>query len=193
MASTRAAMAMLVVVGLVVAVAKGANEAAPAPSPDCNTVLVDMSPCLSFVQNGSQESKPEEACCQGLKTVIKKSEECLCEVLKSGGSLGIALNLTRATELPAACKVTAPPALKACAGFGSPAPSPPPKSSSSPKAAPSPKATSPTLPPSASAPATAGSNLTQSPAPSPAQSGAHAFLPSSLMFCAAMAMIWLSI
>ncbi|CAN6484744.1 unnamed protein product [Victoria cruziana] len=180
MGRTGDVMAMLVVVGLVVAVAEGANGGGPTPSSDCSSVLLDMSDCLSYVQNGSKESKPQGACCQGLEKVIKKNATCLCEVLKDSGSFGIAINLTRATELPAACKVDVPPALKTCAGSESRAPSPPPKPSPSSKAAPS-KAAPSTL-----------SNLTQSPAPSPAQSGAHEFLPSTLVLCAAVAMIWLS-
>lgn len=85
----------------------GAPVAAPAPSPDCSSALLDLADCLSFVENGSTVAKPEGQCCSGLKKVVKEDVICLCEVLKQGPSLGV--NLTKALTLPSACKLSTPP------------------------------------------------------------------------------------
>ncbi|KAF8405981.1 hypothetical protein HHK36_008061 [Tetracentron sinense] len=86
------------------------NCAAPAPAPvvDCSTLIFSMVDCLSFVSNGSKESKPQGNCCSGLKTVLKTDAECICEAFKSSAQLGIVLNVTKASSLPASCGVSAP-------------------------------------------------------------------------------------
>lgn len=53
-------------------------------------------------------AKPEGTCCSGLKTVLKADSQCLCEAFKSSASLGVTLNITKASTLPAACKLHAP-------------------------------------------------------------------------------------
>ncbi|KAG4152967.1 hypothetical protein ERO13_D04G153900v2 [Gossypium hirsutum] len=96
-----------------------AHHHATAPSPssssssssstvDCSTLILNMADCLSFVSSGSEVSKPEGSCCSGLKTVLKTGPECLCEAFKSSASMGVSLNVTKASTLPAACKVSAP-------------------------------------------------------------------------------------
>ncbi|KAE8686810.1 Non-specific lipid-transfer protein-like protein [Hibiscus syriacus] len=95
-----------------------AHHHATAPSPsssttptvDCSTLILNMADCLSFVSSGSEVSKPEGTCCSGLKTVLKTGPECLCEAFKSSASMGVSLNVTKASTLPAACKVSAPSA-----------------------------------------------------------------------------------
>lgn len=84
------------------------HAAAPAPSVDCTTLILNMAECLSFVSSGGTEAKPARACCDGLKTVLKTDAECLCEAFKSSASLGVTLNITKAATLPAACKLHAP-------------------------------------------------------------------------------------
>ena len=88
----------------------GSAHHAPAPSVDCSSLILNMADCLSYVTNGSTVTKPEGTCCTGLKTVLKADAECLCEAFKSSASLGVVLNVTKATALPAACKVSAPSA-----------------------------------------------------------------------------------
>ncbi|XP_059446931.1 non-specific lipid transfer protein GPI-anchored 31 isoform X2 [Corylus avellana] len=91
--------------------AQGASSPhAPAPSVDCSSLILTMADCLSFVTNGSTITKPEGGCCVGLKTVLKADAGCLCEAFKSSASLGVVLNVTKATSLPTACKVSAPAA-----------------------------------------------------------------------------------
>ncbi|KAM1935408.1 hypothetical protein FF1_020062 [Malus domestica] len=84
--------------------------AAPAPAVDCSSLILNMADCLSFVSNGSTDTKPAGTCCSGLKTVLKADASCLCEAFKSSAQLGVVLNITKAISLPAACKVSAPSA-----------------------------------------------------------------------------------
>ncbi|XP_031248666.1 non-specific lipid-transfer protein-like protein At5g64080 [Pistacia vera] len=86
------------------------HAAAPAPAVDCTSLILDMADCLSFVSSGSTVSKPAATCCSGLKTVLKTDAECLCEGFKNSASFGVTLNVTKALTLPAACKLSAPPA-----------------------------------------------------------------------------------
>ncbi|XP_044488639.1 non-specific lipid transfer protein GPI-anchored 31 [Mangifera indica] len=86
------------------------HDAAPAPAVDCMSLILNMADCLSFVSAGSSESKPPATCCSGLKTVLKTDAECLCEGFKNSASFGVTLNVTKALTLPAACKLSAPPA-----------------------------------------------------------------------------------
>ncbi|GAA0179149.1 hypothetical protein LIER_42202 [Lithospermum erythrorhizon] len=80
----------------------------PSPSVDCSIVIVNLAECLSFVRAGSTTKKPEGACCNGLKTVLKTNPECICEGFKNSAQFGIDLNVTKALTLPQACKVSAP-------------------------------------------------------------------------------------
>ncbi|XP_039047710.1 non-specific lipid transfer protein GPI-anchored 31-like [Hibiscus syriacus] len=104
------------------------HATAPSPSSststvDCSTLILNMADCLSFVSAGSEVSKPEGTCCSGLKTVLKSGPECLCEAFKSSASMGVSLNVTKASTLPAACKVSAPSSTK-CAVSVTPAGAP---------------------------------------------------------------------
>ncbi|KAK8698763.1 hypothetical protein V6N13_114870 [Hibiscus sabdariffa] len=89
------------------AVAAPSPSSSSTPTVDCSSLILNMADCLPYVSSGSQISKPEGTCCSGLKTVIKTNGECLCEAFKSSASLGLTLNLTRASTLPDACKIPA--------------------------------------------------------------------------------------
>ncbi|KAF5738648.1 non-specific lipid-transfer protein-like protein [Tripterygium wilfordii] len=81
---------------------------AVAQSSSCTNVLISMSPCLNYITGNS--STPSSQCCAQLSNVVSSSPQCLCEVLKGGGSsLGINVNQTQALALPAACNVQTPP------------------------------------------------------------------------------------
>ncbi|GMN46998.1 hypothetical protein TIFTF001_016175 [Ficus carica] len=84
-------------------------EVAPAPGTDCLTVLLGMADCLSYVQQGSNETKPDKACCPELKSIVDTQPQCLCELLGNGDSYGYQIDFNRATKLPSVCKVDAPP------------------------------------------------------------------------------------
>ncbi|KAA8545588.1 hypothetical protein F0562_020372 [Nyssa sinensis] len=81
---------------------------APAPSVDCSSLILNMADCLTYVTNGSTVKKPEGTCCSGLKMVLKANAECLCEAFKNSAQLGVTLNVTKATGLPSACRISAP-------------------------------------------------------------------------------------
>ncbi|XP_019171862.1 PREDICTED: non-specific lipid-transfer protein-like protein At5g64080 [Ipomoea nil] len=118
------AVAMLAVWAIAV---DSAHHAAPAPAVDCNSVILNLAGCLTFVTNGSTEAKPQGSCCSGLKMVLKTNAECLCEGFKNSAQLGVVLNVTKALALPSACHVSAP-SVSNCAlntgSISSPAPSP---------------------------------------------------------------------
>ncbi|XP_039019410.1 non-specific lipid transfer protein GPI-anchored 31-like [Hibiscus syriacus] len=147
-----------------------AHHHATAPSPsssttptvDCSTLILNMADCLSFVSSGSEVSKPEGTCCSGLKTVLKTGPECLCEAFKSSASMGVSLNVTKASTLPAACKVSAPSATN-CAVSVTPA--------GAPDVQPSATAGAPT--------ASSESANELAPAPAPGSSGSSVLLVSA--------------
>ncbi|KAJ6721522.1 BIFUNCTIONAL INHIBITOR/LIPID-TRANSFER PROTEIN/SEED STORAGE 2S ALBUMIN SUPERFAMILY PROTEIN [Salix viminalis] len=89
---------------------------------DCTSVLISMSPCLNYITGNS--STPSSQCCTQLSSVVRSSPQCLCQVLKGGGSsLGINVNQTQAIALPGACNVQTPP-ISSCNNGASPAASP---------------------------------------------------------------------
>ncbi|CAL4929533.1 unnamed protein product [Urochloa decumbens] len=166
----------------------GATAAAPAPAPsaDCTDALLSLAGCLSYVQEGSTVTTPDPSCCSGLKDVVRNEVACLCQVFQGGQNLGISLNMTKALQLPAACKVKTPPVSKCHASVpgvptGSPVPVPG-VPIASPVLAPSAEApffgqspSSPTPSGSPSQAATGTGSDSNTPAPSPARSGAASF------------------
>ncbi|MED6163760.1 hypothetical protein PIB30_083144, partial [Stylosanthes scabra] len=88
--------------------------AAAAPSPTttdnaCFTALLNMSDCLSYVQDGSNETKPDKACCPELAGLIDSNPICLCELLGKPDAVGIKIDLNKALKLPSVCRLTTPP------------------------------------------------------------------------------------
>ncbi|CAM0871776.1 unnamed protein product [Alopecurus aequalis] len=159
--------------------ATGGSVAAPAPAVDCSDALISLVGCLSYVQEGSTVVTPEASCCSGLKDVVKKEVACLCQAFQGGQDYGVALNMTRALQLPAACKVKTPPFSKCHLSVpgvtgGSPAPAP---SSGAPFFGGSPSST-----PSATSPAGTGSDST---ARAPSPSAASTFPASANVFLGA--------
>ncbi|XP_044328123.1 non-specific lipid transfer protein GPI-anchored 15 isoform X2 [Triticum aestivum] len=70
--------------------------------------MMTLSPCLDFI--GSKALEPGFSCCTTLAGIVQTDPRCLCMVLDgSAASFGIAINHTRALELPGICKVQAPP------------------------------------------------------------------------------------
>ncbi|KAL6531678.1 hypothetical protein OROMI_028041 [Orobanche minor] len=99
-------------------ISSGSVSAAPpsgkatAPAPDCLSVVMGMSSCLSFVMAGSKTTEPESSCCAGLNTVLDTGGQigakCLCESFNNRGSVGIRMNVTKALYLPDACDIKFP-------------------------------------------------------------------------------------
>ncbi|OEL21739.1 hypothetical protein BAE44_0017241 [Dichanthelium oligosanthes] len=164
----------------------GATAApAPAPSPHCTDALLSLAGCLSYVQEGSTVPTPDPTCCSGLKDVVRHEVACLCQVFQNGQNLGISLNMTKALQLPAACKVKTPPFSKCHVTV-------PGVPSQSPVPAPSAGAPffgqSPSSPTPSGSPAAAGTGSDSgTPAPSPVHSGAASLSASTQTFFAAAA------
>uniref|UniRef100_A0A0D9VQL7 Bifunctional inhibitor/plant lipid transfer protein/seed storage helical domain-containing protein n=1 Tax=Leersia perrieri TaxID=77586 RepID=A0A0D9VQL7_9ORYZ len=106
-----------------------AGASAPAAAAGCTDALLSLAGCLSYVQEGSTVAKPEASCCSGLKEVVKKEVACLCQAFQGSQDYGVTLNMTKALQLPAACKVKTPPFSKCHLSIpgvpsGAPAPAP---------------------------------------------------------------------
>ncbi|PNT73986.1 hypothetical protein BRADI_1g05827v3 [Brachypodium distachyon] len=105
---------------------------APAPAPSsgivsgsgCMPELVSLSPCMGYMSGNATAPGPGTACCSAVSGVLASSPRCLCAVLGgTAATLGVALDGARATQLPGACRVQAPPASQ-CNALGVPMPSP---------------------------------------------------------------------
>ncbi|KAJ7526967.1 hypothetical protein O6H91_16G029500 [Diphasiastrum complanatum] len=73
-------------------------------APDCTSQMMQMQPCLSFVEGNV--NMPGTPCCSGLSSVYKNSPVCLCELISSPGGLSTpGINITNAILLPTICKV----------------------------------------------------------------------------------------
>ncbi|CAH9070673.1 unnamed protein product [Cuscuta europaea] len=124
----RIAVLLLVVVGLAVTDAQ-APAGAPAAPEDCMTELLGMSDCLTYVEAGSNLTKPDKGCCPELKDIVNNHPVCLCKLLAdpNNNSVGIAIEVKKALNLPTACKIDSlSPSLCSVLGInvGVPAPSP---------------------------------------------------------------------
>ncbi|XP_008658708.2 xylogen protein 1 isoform X1 [Zea mays] len=151
---------------------------APGPSADCTDALLGLAGCLGYVQEGSTAAAPDPSCCSGLRDVVRGEVACLCQLFQGGQDFGLSLNMTRALQLPAACKVKTPPVSKCHV----PAPS-----SGAPDFGQSPTP-SPSTP--SGSPAATGSQ-TSAPAPSPARSAAAGLSapPRAFTFIAAATLL----
>ncbi|KAF1872148.1 hypothetical protein Lal_00033802 [Lupinus albus] len=91
-----------------------APESATAPSPDgdgvggCFPALVNMSNCLTYVEDGSNLTKPEKGCCPELAGLVDSNPICLCELLGKPDFVGIKINFNKALKLPSLCDVSTP-------------------------------------------------------------------------------------
>ncbi|EPS65084.1 non-specific lipid-transfer protein [Genlisea aurea] len=70
----------------------------------CLTTLVNLYPCLSFV-NGTSAA-PSSSCCSALGGVIQSNPQCLCSLIDGGSFPGVTINKTLALALPAACSLS---------------------------------------------------------------------------------------
>ncbi|RYR37489.1 hypothetical protein Ahy_A09g042369 isoform B [Arachis hypogaea] len=108
-------------VEILVVVAIGMMLGGAAAQSSCTSALVNLSPCLNYIQGRS--STPSSGCCSQLSNVVRSEPQCLCQVLSGGASssLGITINQTQALALPGACRVNTPPVsqCKGTSGAGS--------------------------------------------------------------------------
>lgn len=90
---------------------------------DCMTVLVNMSSCLTYVEQGSNYTKPDKECCPALAGLLDSNPICLCQLLGDPDKIGIQIDVNRALKLPNICKLDAPP-VSTCAAIGIPVAAP---------------------------------------------------------------------
>ncbi|XP_068339583.1 non-specific lipid transfer protein GPI-anchored 2-like [Pyrus communis] len=102
-----------------------APASAPAPATtDCDTTLLGLSDCLTYVAEGSNLTKPDKPCCPELAGLVKDNPVCLCYLLgNTSSSLSFQIDMNRALKLPTVCKVDTPPA-STCAVLGIPVSAP---------------------------------------------------------------------
>ncbi|KAL1807985.1 hypothetical protein ACET3Z_024975 [Daucus carota] len=97
-----------------------APAAGPVGETDCTTALFGMSDCLGYVQQGSNATKPDPACCPELSGLLKNQPTCLCLLLgDTSSTFGIQIDLSRAIDLPKTCGLQLPD-LSACPAAPSP-------------------------------------------------------------------------
>ncbi|KAL3530162.1 hypothetical protein ACH5RR_009484 [Cinchona calisaya] len=99
--------------------------AAPAPAPgvDCFTYLLNLTDCFTYVEAGSNLTKPDKGCCPELANLVDVQPICLCELIANPDQSPFPIDLKRAIGLPSVCKVQTPP-LSACSAAGVPISSP---------------------------------------------------------------------
>ncbi|KAJ9558457.1 hypothetical protein OSB04_013071 [Centaurea solstitialis] len=73
----------------------------------CSTVIQDLMPCVSYLQNGS--GMPPPACCEGAKALMAAASttadrQAACSCLESA-SANVGLNLGLAATLPDNCGI----------------------------------------------------------------------------------------
>ncbi|KAL1225874.1 Non-specific lipid transfer protein GPI-anchored 12 [Cardamine amara subsp. amara] len=92
----------------------------PSSPANCLVSMLNVSDCFSYVKVGSNETKPEAACCPELAGMVQTSPECVCNLLGGGASprFGVKLDKQRAEQLSTICGVKAPsPSLCSVMGF----------------------------------------------------------------------------
>ncbi|KAG9138530.1 hypothetical protein Leryth_012877 [Lithospermum erythrorhizon] len=89
----------------------------------CMTTLLNMTDCLSYVSPGSNDTKPDKACCPELAGLVDSNPICLCKLLGQPDKIGISIDVQRALQLPSVCNVETPP-VSTCAAIGIPVAAP---------------------------------------------------------------------
>ncbi|KAL2510957.1 Non-specific lipid transfer protein GPI-anchored 2 [Abeliophyllum distichum] len=111
---------------------------APSPDSDCFNALLNLSDCLTFVETGSNLSKPDKGCCPEFNNLLNTQPVCLCQLLGDPSKIGFSIDTKKALKLPSACGVNTP-SVSLCAVIGVPvgvlAPSESPSSLNGPAAA----------------------------------------------------------
>jgi len=82
---------------------------AMSPEPDCMSLIYNMADCLTYVEHGSNATKPDKNCCPELAGMLDSKPECLCNLLGNSSDLPVQLDLNRALKLPSICRLQAPP------------------------------------------------------------------------------------
>ncbi|KAG1327642.1 non-specific lipid-transfer protein-like protein [Cocos nucifera] len=102
----------ILLVIILLAMLHGIRPQAPAPAPDldCTNALLNLSSCLTYVEEGSNLTWPQKGCCPGLAVLLATEPVCLCQVIGNYASFGIQIDTTKVLMLPTICRADAPPA-----------------------------------------------------------------------------------
>ncbi|KAJ0979112.1 hypothetical protein J5N97_014586 [Dioscorea zingiberensis] len=100
----------------------GTSPAMP-PADPCDDALLNLVDCLTYVEDGSNQTVPDKNCCSEFSGLVNTHPNCLCKLLGSGTAFGLKIDTTKALTLPTACRVQTPPT-SLCALLGIPVPSP---------------------------------------------------------------------
>ncbi|XP_058196244.1 non-specific lipid transfer protein GPI-anchored 12-like [Rhododendron vialii] len=128
--------------------APGPSTVAGGPGPsagqDCVNYLFNMSDCLTYVEEGSNLTAPDKACCPELAGLVESHPVCLCQLLGTNisASFGVQINRQKALNLPSVCAVGTPP-ISMCSVAGYPLGVPMPSEAPSPPGSTSPEASTP--------------------------------------------------
>jgi Probable lipid transfer len=111
---------LMVSLTLMLTYVTNAQTMPPSPAssvtPECVNALFNLTDCLTYVETGSNVTKPDKPCCPELAGLIESNPICLCELLGGAAeSYGISVDNERALALPQICHISTPP-LSTCAG-----------------------------------------------------------------------------
>ncbi|KAJ6927687.1 non-specific lipid transfer protein GPI-anchored 2-like [Populus alba x Populus x berolinensis] len=104
----------------------GPAASGPIPGIDCITAVSNASDCLDYVTTGSNLTVPEKNCCPELAGLIESKPLCLCQLLSGdvAKQFGLSIDLGRAVNLPAVCKIANAPSASLCSVAGYPVAAP---------------------------------------------------------------------
>ncbi|KAL6527873.1 hypothetical protein OROMI_029684 [Orobanche minor] len=76
------------------------------PGPDCFTDVADLADCLSYVEGGSNMTKPDPSCCPEMSNLLSTHPTCLCELIANSTKFGLLdIDADRAIGLPSFCNL----------------------------------------------------------------------------------------
>ncbi|KAG6489084.1 hypothetical protein ZIOFF_050342 [Zingiber officinale] len=82
-------------------------------------IATSLSRCSTYVEAGSNLSRPQKGCCRAVAAVAGAEPACLCGLIDDYRGFGVRVDTTRALMLPSACRAPPPPA-SLCAVLGMP-------------------------------------------------------------------------
>ncbi|XP_074577798.1 non-specific lipid transfer protein GPI-anchored 12-like [Curcuma longa] len=115
----RGILSLLVHLSLLRAARPHGPSPAPAPSGECDVALQSLSRCSTYVEVGSNLSRPQKGCCRAVSAVAGADPACLCGLIDDYRGFGVRVDTTRALMLPSACRAPPPPP-SLCAVLGMP-------------------------------------------------------------------------
>ncbi|KAH7429609.1 hypothetical protein KP509_09G058500 [Ceratopteris richardii] len=88
---------------------------------ECTTYASDLYACFPYVQNGNKTQVAAD-CCSPLQNIVETRPDCICTIQNLTAAVPN-INLTRAYQLNALCKIQSTATLSSCNGTTAVAPS----------------------------------------------------------------------